>query len=242
MASYFRYWHEVFRLPSEPPQRIVSSVVTVNEAPLREAMAKHRGAVVALPHMANWDHAGAWASLTGMPVTAVAERLRPESLFDRFVDYREQLGIEVVGLPRGGASADGEPASVSGRSTVRALRDALKRGRLVCLVADRDLSRTGIQVTLLDEAARLPSGPAALARLAGAALFAVTLSYSGPSLRLSISDPVPPRPGAAGLAAMTQDIADHFSAGIQHAPVDWHMLQRVFVADLASGPAPRSAA
>ncbi|MDT4996960.1 MAG: phosphatidylinositol dimannoside acyltransferase, partial [Pseudonocardiales bacterium] len=242
MASYFRYWHEVFRLPSEPRQRIVNAVVTVGEAPLREAMAQQRGAVVALPHMGNWDHAGAWASLTGMPVTAVAERLRPQSLFDRFVGYREQLGIEVVGLAKPDASVPGAPVPRSDRSTVLTLREALRRGRLVCLVADRDLSRNGVPVTLLGEAARLPAGPAALARLADAALFAVTLSYSGPLLRLTISYPVPPRPGSAGLRAMTQDVADHFSAGIRQTPADWHMLQPVFAADLASQPAAPAAA
>jgi KDO2-lipid IV(A) lauroyltransferase len=217
--SYFRYRHEAFRLPSWSRSRIVDSVVTNNEAGLREAHAAGRGAVVALPHMANWDHAGAWACLTGMPVSTVAERLRPETLFDRFVAYREQLGMQVIGLT-GGA----DPAST--------LSAALADGRLVCLVADRDLTGQGVDVSLLGEPARLLLGSALLSRRTGAPLFAATLSYEGPLLRIDLSDPIEVGRSRDGLVGATQQIADHFSAGIRAHPVDWHMLQPVFTADL----------
>ncbi len=221
MRSYFRYWHEVFRLPTWTAGRIVDSVVTSNESALRDGYAGGLGAIVALPHMANWDHAGAWACLTGMPVTTVAERLNPESLFDRFVSYREELGMQVLPL-----TGDRNPLS--------ALRTALSAGRLVCLVADRDIGNGGVAVDLLGEPARLPGGPATLARLTGAPLVAATLAYSGPLLRIDFSDPLTVRRGRGGVAQMTQEIADFFSAGISSAPVDWHMLQPVFAADLAA--------
>ncbi len=220
MRSYFRYWHEAFRLPSWSGQRVVDTVVTTNEQPLREAFARGTGGIVALPHMANWDLAGAWACLTGMPVTTVAERLRPESLYDRFVGYREQLGMEVIALT-GGASPLG------------ALREAVNRGRLVCLLADRDLTGSGVEVMLLGERARLPGGPAALARMTGAPLVAASLSFHGPLLRIDFSDPIAVVKGSGGVAAMTQAVADWFSDGITRSPTDWHMLQRVFTADLA---------
>ncbi len=218
--SYFRYWHEVFRLPSWSRTRIVEAVVTSNEGALRDAFAAGRGAIVALPHMANWDHAGAWACLTGMPVATVAEQLRPESLFTRFVGYREQLGMQIFAL-----SQRDNPMG--------ALAIALGRGRLVCLVADRDLTGQGVSVDLLGEEARLPVGPAALARRTGAPLLAATLSYHGPLLRVDFSDPIVVRKGRQGLASTTQQIADWFSVGIRAHPVDWHMLQPVFVADQA---------
>ncbi len=220
VRSYFRYWHEAFRLPSWSAQRTVDTIVTTNEQPLRDGFARGGGAIIALPHMANWDLAGAWACLTGMPVTTVAERLRPESLYDRFVSYRESLGMEVVALT---GSVD----------PLQAMRDALRRGRLVCLLADRDLTGAGVEVDLLGEAARLPGGPAVLARLTGAPLVALNLSFVGPLMRMDFSDPVPVRRGRDGIREMTQEIADTFSAGIRRTPQDWHMLQRVFVADLA---------
>ncbi len=201
--------------------------MTTNQQPLREGFGHGGGAIVALPHMANWDLAGAWACLTGMPVTTVAERLRPESLYDRFVSYRESLGMEIVAL-----SGSVHP--------LQAMRAALQRGRLVCLLADRDLSGSGVEVDLLGEAARLPGGPAVLARMTGAPLVAATLSYAGPLLRIDFSDPVPVVRGGDGVRAMTQTIADVFSTGIRRTPQDWHMLQRVFVADLDPHRTPSS--
>jgi lauroyl/myristoyl acyltransferase len=222
MRSYFRYWHEVFMLPAWSSARTVDSVVTTGEDGLREGFAEGRGAIIALPHMANWDHAGAWASLTGMPVSTVAERLRPESLFDRFVSYREQLGMEVIAL------------SGTGNPLVR-LKASLRGGRLVCLLSDRDLTARGLEVELLGEPARLPGGPAALARMTGAPLVALTLTFRGPLLHLDFSEPIAVRRGKAGLVAMTQTVADWFSAGIRRTPADWHMLQPVFGSDLDRG-------
>ena len=219
MRSYFRYWHEAFRLPSWSDHRIVDTVVTTNEQPLRDGFAQGSGAIVALPHMANWDLAGAWACLTGMPVSTVAERLRPETLYNRFVGYRRQLGMEVIALTGGG-------------NPLGLLRAGLTQGRLVCLLSDRDLTGSGVEVDLLGEPARLPGGPAALARMTGAPLVAASLRYSGPLLRIDFSDPVPVVRGSGGVHTMTQQVADWFSDGIRRNPHDWHMLQRVFTADL----------
>lgn len=226
LRSYFRYWHEAFLLPSWSDRRIVDTVVTGNEAPLREGFNRGRGAIIALPHMGNWDLAGAWACRTGMPVSTVAERLRPEALYERFVGYRELLGMEIIPL-------------TGGVNPISALKTALDRGRLVCLLADRDLSGSGVEVDLLGERACLPAGPAALSRVSGAPMVALSLSYHGPLMRLDFSDVIPVRKGRPGLLAMTQDIADHFSAGIAGAPQDWHMLQRVFSADLTEEEARR---
>jgi lauroyl/myristoyl acyltransferase len=219
LRSYFRYWHEVFRLPSWSRGRIVDSVVTSGEDGLRAGFNQGHGAILALPHMANWDLAGAWACYTGMPVATVAERLRPDSLFDRFVSYRQALGMEVVAL-----TGEGNPLA--------ALRRSLDEGRLVCLLADRDLMGSGIEVELLGESALMPPGPAALARMTGAPLHGLTLSYRGPLMRLDFGPRIEVRPGPDGLRSMTQDVADWFSRGIRSSPVDWHMLQPLFSADL----------
>ncbi len=227
MRSYFRYWHEAFRLPAWSQRRVVDGVVTSNESTLRDVYARGHGAVVSLPHMANWDLAGAWACLTGLPVSTVAERLRPESLFNRFVGYRAQLGIEVV-------------PSTGAESPLAAMRAALARGRVVCLLGDRALGKGAVDVRLLGEPARLSGGPAALARMAKVPLVVAVASYRGPLLHLEISDPIDPVAGRGGVVAMTQQVADVFGAGIRRSPQDWHMLQPVFVADLAAGAQPES--
>ncbi|TDO47761.1 KDO2-lipid IV(A) lauroyltransferase [Kribbella sp. VKM Ac-2527] len=214
MRSYTRYWQEAFRIPDWSNERIVGTVRTVNEKVLRDAHQAGRGVICALPHLANYDHAGAWAGLTGMPVSTVAERLRPESLFDRFVAYRKQLGMEVLPLT-------GHDEDVSG-----ILADRLRAGGFVCLVADRDLSERGVPVTIFGRESRMPAGPAALSVRTGAPLIPATLHYDGPDLVITFHDPIDPADGAP---AMTQRCADAFAAGIAAHPEDWHMLQRIFV-------------
>ena len=220
MRSYCRYWCETFRLPVWSRERVVGSVRTVGEHHFRAALASGRGAIVALPHMANWDHAGAWAVLTGAPLTTVAERLRPESLFERFLDYRRTLGMEVLAL----GAEDVFPV----------LAKRLRAGRLVCLVADRDLSASGIPVELFGEPAKCPPGPAALAVQTGAALVAADLWYepAGLVIRFHPEIPVPAvdrlREKVVG---MTRQLAKIYERGIAEHPEDWHMLQRFWPAD-----------
>lgn len=224
VRSYMRYWAESFRLPSWPIEDVVRRTHVEDEHKLREAYALGRGLVVALPHQANWDWAGAWACATGLPLTTVAERLRPERLYDEFVAYRAGLGMEI--LPAG----DG--------STFATLVSRVRGGRLVCLLADRDMSRSGVEVLLCEQPARMPRGPAELARRTGAPLVPATLAYDGPNLRVRIHDPVPHEAGEDGIARMTQAVADRFSEGLRAAPVDWHMMQRVFVDDRRTPSAP----
>jgi len=231
MRSYLRYWMESFRLPTWSLERIAAAMPIKGLDQLNEAMAAGRGAVLALPHMGNWDLAGAWiASAGGYPFTTVAERLKPESLFDRFVAYREGLGMEVLALT-------GSDVSVVGTLARR-----LRAGKLVCLVGDRDLSEAGIQVDFFGEPTRMPAGPAALALRTGAALFPVTLYYDGPVMQAVIHAEITP-PAADGdqreqTAAMTQAMADVWAAEIREHSVDWHMLQKLWLADLT----PRGAA
>jgi phosphatidylinositol dimannoside acyltransferase len=235
MHSYMRYWCDAFRLADWSEERILATCRVEGDGPVRAALAEGRGVVMALGHMANWDHAGAWSTLSLAPVTTVAERLNPEELFQRFVEFRERLGMEILPLTGGG-------------DLFGVLVRRLRSGGFVPLLADRDLSATGVPVTLFGETARMAAGPASLALVTGAALFPVTMHYerlpSGSPARwgtvATIHDEVPApahggRPERVG--AMTQACADALAEGIRAHPQDWHMLQRVFVADLVPDPA-----
>ncbi|MEW2496471.1 phosphatidylinositol mannoside acyltransferase [Streptomyces nodosus] len=229
MRSYLRYWMESFRLPAWSADRVRNGFEAKDIHHLTDGLASGRGVVLALPHLANWDLAGAWVTTAlETPFTTVAERLRPESLYDRFVAYREGLGMEV--LPHTGGSAFGTLA--------RRLRD----GGLVCLVADRDLSSSGVEVSFFGETARMPAGPALLAQQTGALLLPVTLWYDdSPVMRGRVHPPVEvPQSGtrAEQTSLMTQALADAFAQGIAEHPEDWHMLQRLWLDDLDPAKAP----
>ncbi len=223
VRSYLRYWCESFRLPAWPVADVVRRTRTVGEHHVRDAHAQGRGVVVPLPHMGNWDWAGTWACATGMPLATVAERLQPERLYDEFVAYRNTLGMEILPLTGGDA-------------TLPRLEEWVRDGGLVCLLADRDLSRTSVEVDLLGERARMPRGPALLARRTGAPLVPVTLHYTGADMTVTFHPPVPHAEGDAGLVAMMQGVADAFTSAIREHPQDWHMMQRVFAADLEERP------
>ncbi|WP_031161835.1 phosphatidylinositol mannoside acyltransferase [Streptomyces durhamensis] len=230
MRSYLRYWMESFRLPAWSRERVRAGFDPKDIHFLTDGLAAGNGVILALPHMANYDLAGAWVTTKlETPFTTVAERLKPETLYDRFVAYREGLGMEV--LPHSGGSAFGTLA--------RRLRD----GGLVCLVADRDLSASGVEVDFFGETTRMPAGPALLAQQTGALLLPVTLWYDdSPIMQGQVHSPIEV-PGSGNRAektsVMTQALADAFAGGIADHPEDWHMLQRLWLADLdpAKGPA-----
>jgi phosphatidylinositol dimannoside acyltransferase len=228
LRSYARYWCEAFRLPAMDRAAVLARMDphVTGIAPLFEALEQGRGVVVGLPHSGNWDLAGLWFVETqrrlGRPArfTTVVERLRPETLFRRFVAYRESLGFEVL------AAGDGPEVH---RTLLRRLRD----GGLVCLVADRDLSASGVEVSFFGEPARMPVGPARLAAATGALLLPAFPHFTadGWGAVIGAPIPIPDRAGRDDVAKATQALADAFAEMIAAAPHDWHMLQRVFSAD-----------
>jgi lauroyl/myristoyl acyltransferase len=219
LQSYARYWREVFRLPVTPTDVLVLGTRAVNEATARAAVASSRGVIFALPHSGNWDAAGAWFAATGVPFTTVAERLKPESLYDRFLAFRASLGMEVLPLTGG----DRPPFDV--------LTERLEAGRTLCLMADRDLTPRGVDVEFFGATARMPAGPASLALKTGAALIPVHLAFRPAGWLVTFYDEVP----HTDVPTMTQTMADRFAEGIGQHPADWHMLQRLWLDDLDAG-------
>lgn len=218
MRSYLRYWCDVFRLPDWDTEMLSRRIEVAGEHWLRAP-----GFVGALAHMGNWDHAGAWSCATGTPVTTVVERLRPERLFEQFVAFREGVGMEVLPLTGGD------------RDVLRALAAAVRADRAVCLLADRDLSARGVDVTFFGEPARMPGGPALLALTTGARLHPVTSTYEGDVMRLEMHEPVAvPASGTTRekVTAMMQEVASVFEQAIRARPEDWHMLQPLWTADV----------
>lgn len=239
MVSYLRYFGEALVLQRFTTDQIMARVRMVGDEQLRELLADGQTVVLALGHNANWDLAGAWAVTALAPVTTVAERLEPPELFEHFVSYREALGIQIIPLSASGGGVFGD--------LMRVARRREPGGRIMPLLADRDLTKGGVKVEMFGVPALVAAGPAALAVSTGAPLAAVGAHYerlhgerrrrarSRWGLVLEISRVVEdPKVGTSveRVAAMTQAWVDDLSARIHEHPQDWHMLQRLFVADL----------
>ena len=216
LESYMRYWCDTFRIHKWSAQRIQSTVTTTNDHLLREPMVQGRGVIVALPHSGNWDHAGAYFCQEGIPLVTVAEILKPEKLFKKFLRYREEIGFEVLGL--------------DARAFVTLIRRAREK-RLIALVADRDLSSSGIPVSFFGRTAKMPAGPAVLAIKEGLQLVVAHVSYTAPGIHIDFHHIEVPTSGSEEeqIATTVQNIATTFEIGIKKYPQDWHMLQRIWI-------------
>jgi lauroyl/myristoyl acyltransferase len=168
LRRYARYWLEIFRLPVMPADLLVGGIHDPrNEIKtILDILATGRGVVVGLPHMGNWDQAAAWFIAQGAgSLTTVMERLKPETVYERFVTFREGLGMEV--LPASGRT---RPFGI--------LAQRPRAGELGVLRCDRDVAGSGIEVEFIGERATMMAGPAALAGSACAAHLPVAVRAS----------------------------------------------------------------
>ncbi|QCB93679.1 phosphatidylinositol mannoside acyltransferase [Cellulomonas shaoxiangyii] len=235
MRSYLRYFGEVFTLRRLTTDQLAARVRVTGADNVLPHLDAGRQVVLALAHMGNWDLAGAWSTQHLAPVTTVAERLQPEELFEEFVAFRESLGLAILPLTGGG-------------DVFRELMRVVRTGPgLLPLLADRDLTARGVEVDLFGHRARVAAGPAALAVSSGAPLVPTAVTYErlrgarrraagGPwGVVISFLPAVELQAGvprSEQVRAATQAWVDQVAEAIRARPQDWHMLQRVFVADL----------
>lgn len=225
VRSYARYWCEAFRLPAMDHAALYDRVdpLLAGREYLDAGLAAGNGVVVALTHSGNFDVAGVWTARRLGGFTTVVERLRPESVYRRFVAYRESLGFEVLPL-------------TGGENPFLVLSARLRANGVVCLISDRDLSSSGVPVTFFGAEARMPGGPAMLAARTGAVLLPVGSWFTddgGWEFRIHPPIPVPRK---QGVRAATQAMADVFAGDIAARPADWHMWQPLWQADTDGEP------
>mgnify|MGYP003860526293 CR=1 FL=1 len=217
MRSYLRYWFDTFRLNKWSSERIIRTTKVNDEHLLRDPIAQKLGCIVALPHAGNWDHAAAYFCSTGITLTAVVEKLKPEAIFKKFLAYRQSIGIEAISHKE---------------KTIPILTQRLNEGKLIALVADRDMSRNGIEVNFFGKTSKMPSGPAILAIKTGAPLITAYVRYTPGGIEIIFDETLKPTNSGSEeeqIKIITQSMADNFAKRIKENPVDWHMLQRIWV-------------
>lgn len=239
MRSYMRYYYEAFRLPQLTTSQIQARVRVINGEKLQQSIAEG-SASAALMHMGNWDLAGAWASEFLAPVHTIAEKLEPPELADLFLSFRRELGMTIYHAIRGGGAIRNLTADMN------------KETCFVPLLCDRDLSAAGVEVELCGQPVRVAVGSALLAQRTGQPMFPVTIVSSNFKddrsrvreagspwgIDIFVGEPIWAQPAQtaaeqeADLVRMNQEWLDQVSELLPQYLEDWHMLQKVFVADL----------
>ena len=228
MKSYMRYYCETFMLPRWSDEQLLNRVRAENSEQVLAAL-KAGGAVLSLPHLANWDWAGAWAARYFGSLCTVAERLRPEGVFQKFLKARESKGITLMPL-----TGDG--------GTYEFLREHVNQGRLVALLGDRDVAKSGMGNDFFGHRASLPIGAALLALDTGRPLFTCAPWYDGENLVITFDseivfdrNPVQGRDRLRRAQEVTKLIAENFEQHIRRHPENWHQLQPIWPDLVANG-------
>lgn len=221
MQSYMRYYCETFMLPRWTDEQLFGNVRTEGSEQVMDAL-KTGGVVLALPHLANWDWAGAWSARTFGSLCTVAERLRPEGVFQKFLKARTERGITLMPL-----TGDG--------GTYEYLREHVNQGRVVALLSDRDVAKSGMSNEFFGHRASLPIGAALLAIDTGRPLITCAPWYDGDNLVISFDSevvfdrsPVEGRDRVRLAQAVTKLIVTNFEKHISAHIENWHQLQPVW--------------
>lgn len=227
--SYARYWIESFRLPHLAAGEVERGLSTRGYWEyVLPGLEAGQGVILALPHLGGWEWAGRWLADRGHRVTAVVERIEPPELFDWFVKLRSDLGMNIVA------------ADASAGTEVLA---ALKRNEVVCLLCDRDISGTGVEVEFFGEVTTLPAGPAMLGLRTGAPVLPTAVYFDEPPRGHHLGIVQPPLEVARTEASLRQDIvritqqlAHELEVLIRRSPTQWHLFQPNWPSD-RNGPA-----
>ena len=213
--SYARYWVEALRLPKPGSDEIRKRTTVEGLDKLAQHLDGGRGVIFVSPHLGNYDTAGAWVASNGWKVIAVAEELAPRELFELFSEMRASVGVEILPVGRG--------------SSARALLNGLRNGAVVGLIADRDISGSGIEVEFFGEKTMVPTGPAVLALRTGAPI-GVGALFHRPRGRFHgvVLDPIEveaARSDPDKIRHVTEQIVAKMEELIRREPGQWHLFQ-----------------
>jgi phosphatidylinositol dimannoside acyltransferase len=213
--SYARYWFEAFRVRVLSDREFLARYRVEGGEHLEAAEEAGRGAVLALPHIGNYDAAGRWVHASGHRITAVAELLKPDRLFELFLQHRRELGMNIVPL-------------YNSRTVGEELMKLLSQNHFIALVSERDLKGKGLKVEMFGEERRMPAGPAMLSLAAGVPLLPCACYDLEDGWRIVIRPPLEiERSGdmREDVKALTRKLASVFERDIAAAPTQWHMFQ-----------------
>jgi Kdo2-lipid IVA lauroyltransferase/acyltransferase len=173
---------------------------------MQKALSAGTGGIFVTVHMGSWELAGAYLGLSGLPLTAVALPHRDPRIDQIFISSREAAGMEVVKV--GGA--------------LTKLDDALRRGRFVALLADRDIRGKGPLLPFFGQPTHMPDGHALLALQTGAWIFPARVYRLPNGLpAVDVREPIIPDPSSDTQESLTLRCITSLEEFIRANPEQW---------------------
>lgn len=209
--NYGRMLVDFLLMGTLTPEELIGRMTIDGLDHLDAALAKGRGAIMAVPHMGSWDMAGSYAGALGYPISAVAERF-PGSLNDAVVRTRQRFGLKVITL---------------GRSAVRAITQALEANAVVPLLCDLEQG-PGVSVRFFGRRSVVPGGPAAIALKTGAALLPAYQYATSPGHHHIHLDPPLAWPAGETKDGLMQRVVSRFEDFIKERPDQWYAFRPMF--------------
>jgi KDO2-lipid IV(A) lauroyltransferase len=218
LGYYAQYWIDVFWISTPRTKEDLKKIVRIEgldnfKLAQQKATDRNGGVILALAHLGSFELAGAWLASTGERPLVVAERLKPPELFELFERTRNVAGLEVI-------AHDDNPTTK--------LITGLKEGRVVCLVADRDIAKSGQAHSFFDKEKLMPQGPATLAYLTKSSIVPVA-TYLNHDSSLSIifypeCEMVEAKTKKESIFLTTKLIVKSFEDMISRDPAQYHVL------------------
>ena len=209
--NYGRMLMDFLLVGSLTPEELVKRITIGGREHIDAALARGRGAIMAVPHMGSWDMAGAYAGAVGYPISAVTEKF-PGSLNDAVVRTRRRYGLNVIML---------------GRSAIRAITEALQANHVVALLCDLEQG-PGVDVRFFGRHAIVPGGPAALALKTGAALIPACQYTVAPGRHHIHLEPALAMSEGDTKERLMQHVIDRFEDFIKERPDQWYAFRPMF--------------
>lgn len=209
--NYGRMLMDFLLLGSLSSEELTGHMTNDGREHLDAALARGKGAIMAVPHMGSWDMSGSYAAALGYRVWAVAEKF-PGSLNDAVVATRQRFGLNVIAL---------------GRSAVRAITDALAANGVVALLCDLEQG-PGVSVRFFGRNATVPAGPASFALKTGAAIITATQHASAPGRYHVHLDPALEWPAGETRDGLMQRVVTRFEDFIRERPDQWYAFRPMF--------------
>ena len=230
-----RSWVDVMAMQFDPAGT-TRRLHEVNLPAYVDAYERGHGVVAVSMHFGAWEAGLAAWNGGGGRLALLAERLRPQKLFEAIAGARGALGVKVIPIDvEAMVAGDAQTARRIGAGAMREVFKHLRAGGGVAIAIDRDLTGTGTEMTFFGRPARIPVGVVEVAIRSGSAIVPVVLlrtstGYDGIVFDEQRYDPDAPRD--AEVERVTRNILAIFEAVIRRNPEQWHVLDRVWAGEV----------